>query len=156
MLVRLENQSDGHSKFYELAVHVPVQVPVQTDSREEYETRATWGRIGNEGQSQSKCRGSWHNCRQTMNELLREKQGHGYAVVSGDDEFMRQHPALFPGRAMPPRVASALAGANLTPARPKARPAPPRVTESPAVSQAPATLGDGVQMGVAVRVRKSI
>jgi hypothetical protein len=57
---------------------------------------------------------------------------------------------------MPPRVASALAGANLTPARPEARPAPPRVTESPAVSQAPATLGDGVQMGVVVRVRKSI
>ncbi len=153
MQVRLENRSDGHRKFYELAI----QLSAQTDSQEEYETRATWGRIGNEGQSQVKCRGSWMRCRQTLDELLREKQGHGYAVVSGDAEFMGQHPALFPGRAVPSRVASALAGANLAPARPpEVRPAPPKVTEATPVSPTPVALGDGVQMGLAVRVRKAI
>lgn len=74
-LLRLENRSGSHSKFYSPIVEADPSVPGA------FRCRAEYGRIGGHVSSVVKASGSALTCERALEDLAREKQRGGYTVV---------------------------------------------------------------------------
>lgn len=74
-LLRLENRVGSASKFYAPVVEEDPTVPGA------FRCRAEYGRIGGHVSSVIKATGSAVTCERTLEDLAREKQRSGYAVV---------------------------------------------------------------------------